>query len=360
MIPDRLKILLTGILLLGHVMMNGTQTQAQDKLTWTTLPALPGEGWAGMFAGVSNGTLFCMGGANFPGKRPWEGGKKKWYDNIYRLEKGKGWVLLKEKLPLPLAYGIAVNYGNQMIIVGGSSPDSYSRQVIGFSWEHQQLSQTRYPDLPVPLANMAGALTGSLLIVAGGNSSITGPPLSEMYALDLVNPANGWFELPSCPGPQRLLPVCGVYNGKFYLFSGENTGKNAKHGSFRHILQDAYCFTPVWSDNKWSGTWQQLGPMPRGASAGASPLPVLQDGSLLLWGGVDAVTALYETPATHPGITRSVLRYYPEKDSWKYDSTMINISARVTLPVTYWENKWIYISGEIKPGTRTNTVYAVQ
>jgi hypothetical protein len=35
---------------------------------------------------VSNGALIVAGGANFPDKAVWEGGRKHWYDNIFVLE----------------------------------------------------------------------------------------------------------------------------------------------------------------------------------------------------------------------------------------------------------------------------------
>jgi len=44
------------------------------------------EGFAGSYAGVSGGALIVAGGANFPDKRPWEGGTKIWYDRIFVLE----------------------------------------------------------------------------------------------------------------------------------------------------------------------------------------------------------------------------------------------------------------------------------
>ncbi len=54
---------------------------------WTKLPSLPDrEGFAGSFAGSHNGALIVAGGANFPGKRPWEGGAKTWHDSVFVLE----------------------------------------------------------------------------------------------------------------------------------------------------------------------------------------------------------------------------------------------------------------------------------
>ncbi|HSF44549.1 MAG TPA: hypothetical protein VLA58_01020, partial [Chitinophagaceae bacterium] len=64
-------IVLTGLFILTTNIMI-----AQTEPTFKEFPGLPDtEGMAGMFAGQSNGRLFCMGGANFPDKKPWEGGK---------------------------------------------------------------------------------------------------------------------------------------------------------------------------------------------------------------------------------------------------------------------------------------------
>ena len=58
---------------------------------WTRLPSLPDkEGFAGSFAGVSNGALIVAGGANFPDKKPWEGGGKVWYDTVFVLQRPDG------------------------------------------------------------------------------------------------------------------------------------------------------------------------------------------------------------------------------------------------------------------------------
>src|SRR5690606_16246293 len=82
----------------------------QSQLKVSQLPDIPDpEGFAGMFAGVSNGTLLCMGGANFPEKMPWEGGEKVWYDHIYVLEDPSGeWKKSDEELPFPVGYGVSV------------------------------------------------------------------------------------------------------------------------------------------------------------------------------------------------------------------------------------------------------------
>ncbi len=336
------------------------KTFSQRKPVFNPLSSLPGNGWAGMFAGVSNGSLFCMGGANFPDKKPWEGGAKKWYDDIYMLENGREWVKLKEKLPRPLAYGLSVSYHDEIIIIGGSDDALHYASVTGFYWNGGALRTREYPDLPVGLANMTGAVLGDLIIVAGGNQSPSAMGEHTCYGLDLKNSGQGWITLPAWPGRERILAVCGVWNDRFYLFGGETTLVRADPESERYILEDAYCFILRKTNGLWTGTWEKLPDMPKGISAGASPLPILEDIGFVFWGGVDAVAALYKQPSSHPGFSNDVLSYHPEKRSWTFTQKLTDARPRVTLPVVNWNGKWIYISGETAPGVRTPSVYAMQ
>lgn len=344
------------------VLMPLTSVFAQSKLIWTTLPTLPGgKGWAGMYAGVSHGTLFALGGANFPARLPWEGGQKKWYDGIYALDRGKAWRKLEQKLPESAGYGVTVSYQNRIILAGGSNETGHLSRVIGYEWNGTRLASHAYPALPHPLANMAGSLVGeNVLVVAGGIQAPGGPALRKCYALDLANPAMGWVELPVWPGPERQFPVCGVYRGYFYLFSGETVGRTAAGEPFRHILQDAYRMRLTRNSAGWSATWETMAPMPRGAAAAGTVLPLLQGDRFLVWGGVDAVTAVYKNPATHPGISPQVLTYFPETDRWEFIGQQVGQPARVTLPVVFWNGLWVYVSGESRPGIRTPLVVGVK
>jgi N-acetylneuraminate epimerase len=87
---------------------------------------------------------------------------------------------------------------------------------------------------------------------------------------------------------------------------------------------------------------------------------VLKNGSIVFWGGVDAIAALNKDPRKEQGISKEILLYLPETDLWEYTGNEEEIPARVTLPVVYWNNQWVYISGEVKSGIRTNTVYSIQ
>jgi N-acetylneuraminate epimerase len=347
--------LLFLILIPVWMMYNSMNTYAQPNPVYMHLTPLPDkEGFAGMFAGVSNGSLVCMGGANFPDKRPWEGGKKKWYDDIYVLESSK-WRRLKKKLLSPVAYGVSVTYNDIIILIGGNDQHAYSNKVIGYALTGSDIEMTSYPSLPVPLANMAGALVGHLIIICGGNNSSQGKGINECYGLDLEDPDKGWFEFPPLPGPGRVLPISGVHEGKFYLFSGETTSMSAGNEQYREILQDAYRLAPIKINGLWTGSWQKLAHMPMGMAAGGNMLPLI-DNKFFFWGGVDAVTALQKDPVTATGIPRDMFFYHCDADTWEYLGKNDDVVSRVTLPVVYWNHKWIYVNGEIRAGTRTNTL----
>jgi len=92
-------------------------------LLWTQLPPLPDpEGFAGMFAGVSQGALIAAGGANFPDKKPWDGGAKRWYDTVFVLPPGGTNWTVAGKLPRPLAYGVSITTAAGTVSV--STPES--------------------------------------------------------------------------------------------------------------------------------------------------------------------------------------------------------------------------------------------
>src|SRR3954462_3300250 len=93
---------------------------------WKQLPSMPDAiGLAGSFAGVSGGALLVAGGANFPDKMPWEGGRKVWHDRVWVLESANASWREVGGLPRPLAYGISVSSRDSVICVGGSDADRH-------------------------------------------------------------------------------------------------------------------------------------------------------------------------------------------------------------------------------------------
>ncbi len=337
------------------------QPYAQRVPALTGLPVLPDEnGFAGMFAGVTGGELFCMGGANFPDKMPWQEGKKKWHDNIYMLEDGNKWVKLSQRLRQAIAYGVSVSYQDEIFLIGGCNKDQHFNRVISYKWTGKCLEYQEYPPLPITMAYMTGTLIKDKIIVAGGMEIPGGTALRRCFILDLQSLQQGWAEIDPWPGPERVLPVCASSENNFYLFSGETTATNRIGTKSPLILQDAYRLKIDAADRNHSYKWQPLLPMPKGVAAAATPLPVLNDGRFFFWGGVDALSRLHEDPATSPGIPDDILLYDPVKDVWSFLKKETDFPARVTLPVVFWNDQWIFISGEVKPGVRTNMITALK
>lgn len=340
--------------------------QSRLNFAWDELPPLPdSEGFAGMYAGVSNGAVIVAGGANFPDGRPWEGGQKVWYDRIFVLEEPNGqWQVAQQTLPQPMAYGVSASFENEVIIAGGSDAEQHFRDVFSLEWRDSKIVITRLPDLPEPRANMAGAVVDGVLYLAGGtaNPSATRAERS-FWALPLTGePA--WQIAPSWPGPERTQPVAAAHKGQFYLFSGNQLqSETADDGTERAVrvlpfLRDAYRFTP--SADIVGGEWQRLADLPRAAVAAASPAPAVGLAHLLLMGGVDTETARHTDMATYPAFRHDLLAYHIDSDQWVTLGKLPDGASRVTVPTTFWRGQWVIPSGEKKPGIRSPKVYSLK
>ena len=335
----------------------------QHNLKIGKLPPIPDqEGFAGMFAGASHGVLLCMGGTNFPEGRPWEGGQKRWYDHIYLLTDEDGdWQLAKQRLPYPLAYGVSANYEDEVILIGGSDANKHYREVFSLTYENGEIRFNHtFPDLPVPLANMAGALVNHTIYLAGGIATPNGKPLRSFYALDLSRPVveRAWIEVPPWPGKPRMLAVSAAKDGNFYLFSGINVLPEAGEADERELLKDAYVYHPSNNQGGQSG-WEKLPDVPRAVAAAPNPAPVVGLSHILFPGGLDEKTARYADPATHPGFLNDILAYNTQSKQYVRVGDLPIGAARVTLPSTQWNNKWIIPNGESKAGVRSPQVYTI-
>lgn len=343
--------LIAAVLLFFTFMTNSTcrGNDANQNLQWKKITPLPDrEGFAGPFAGVHNGALIVAGGANFPGKRPWEGGEKIWYDSVFVLEKPDGEWKTGFKLPRPLGYGASISHSSGVICIGGSDNKQHHENIFTLSCVNGKIQIARLPDLPKPCANLCGALVNEMIYIAGGlEKPDSTNALKTFFALDLKKPDAGWKELEPWPGPERMLAVAGVANGKFFLFGGASLKKGADGKVVREWLRDAYCFTS-------SQGWKRLADLPRPAVAAPSPASFVGN-KLLILGGDDG--AQINTPPTeHHGFPRDVLAYDVKTDSWEKLSEMP--FGLVTTPSVNWNKQIIVPGGEARPGIRSTEVWA--
>ncbi|MEM9830518.1 MAG: sodium/solute symporter [Bacteroidota bacterium] len=393
--PGKLLNLFWGSLLLfvvGCPLQSNSQSFTQEKLAWDQLPELPPApeqthqpGLAGAFSGVHNDALIIAGGANFPDAPPWEGGAKKWWDHIYVLEKteegGHQWLTNDQyRLPIPLAYGVAVSTEEGVLCMGGNNENAVSARVFLLQWdaETKQIEVTEKPSLPFPLAMMAGARVGQTIYVCGGQTSNEGQATKTFLSLDLRSYT--WHDLPSWPGSPRVLPVAAAQsNGAtncFYLFSGRNVVPDTD----TQILADAYRYHPI--DQQWKKL-KDIRPQNQPVSVMAATAVASGANHILVFGGAEgylftklealdnAVTqALDSAEATalltqqreiltnHPGFSRNVLAYHTLTDTWTQLDEFPDDSP-VTTHAIRWGNDIVIPSGEVRPGIRTPTIWKI-
>lgn len=364
-------------------------SQQSPRLVWDALPNLPDQlGVAGAYIGENNGALIVAGGTNFAGGPPWDGGVKSWRDEIYILLDGGAepyWHPETFTLPKPMASGVAVSTDDGVVIVGGSDGQSNFSDAYRLRWlaEQQTVAIESLPPLPIPLAEMGGALLGETVYLVGGRETVSGPSTQSLWALDVSKAGATWRELPPLPGPSRALPVVAVQSdGEFdslFVFSG----RRVVPGVLPVPLSDGYRYEP--NTNRWTSV---AGVAPSessarcvmGASAigwGANHILVFggDDGSLFLErerlaqqlaettdvGLIEELQQqLRQSFIEHPGFSRDVLAYHAVTDTWttlgQFD---VGLSHAVTTAVR-WHDSIVIPSGEIRPGVRTPDVLRVK
>lgn len=320
-------------------------------LAWKQLPVLPDrEGFAGSYAGAHRDALIVAGGANFPDKRPWEGGTKIWYDRVFVLEPAATAWRETGRLPTAGGYGVSVNTPDGVVLIGGGDAKRNFDEVWLTRWDGKNVSFTPLPRLPKPLAMAAGALVGRVIYVAGGLDRPDATQAQKaFFALDLDKLSSGWIEPAPWPGPERMLATAGAQGGAFYLFSGARLVADAQGKTSREWLRDAYRYTPA-------AGWKKVADLPRVSVAAPSPAPLV-NGRLLVIGGDDG-SQVSVAPTAHQGFPRDVLAYDPVSDAWTRAGEVPY--SLVTTTLTTWRNQIVVPGGEAKPGVRSPNAWAAE
>jgi N-acetylneuraminic acid mutarotase len=319
---------------------------------WKPLAPLPGRlGVAGAFAGVSGGALLVAGGANFPDRMPWGGGEKVWHDDVFVLQQPHGAWRRAGKLPRPLAYGVSVTCEETVICVGGSDALRHHAEAFRLHWRGGKLEIETLPSLPLPLANMSGALVGNILYIAGG-TEVPGEQSATncFFAFDLGARKPQWQRREPFPGEARFLATAAAHDGMFYLVGGAAICRTADRKPSRFYLRDTLRYRP-------GEGWSRLTDLPRPSVAAPAPAPWI-NGKLLLLGGDDGSHIGFTPPETHPGFARSILAYDPSHDQWTELGTIP--APRVTTPCIQWRGIFVVPSGEVRPGVRSPEVWALE
>ena len=324
-----------------------------SAFSWKQLPPIPDqEGFAGSFAGVSNGALLVAGGANIIGQR-WDNPiQKKWYSSLFVLLEPDGKWSGGFELPRPIGYGVSITSKHGLICAGGSDATRHFSEVFELQWQNGAVRTTQLPALPTSCAQACGALLGNTIYVAGGLETPTSEQaMRTFWALDLTSPEPVWKALEPWPGPERMLAVAGVQDGSFFLISGTRLVKNSEGKVVREYLRDAYRFTPERG-------WRRIADLPRAAVAAPTPAPTFGQSSLLVFTGDDGANVDFSPIEKHPGFPQDVLCYEMNSDTWKNLGS--SPFSRATAPTVLWKNRVVIPSGEVRPRVRTPEVWSFE
>lgn len=336
-----------------------------------TLPGLQGTqslGFAGPVSGVCNQIFIVAGGANFPGSPPWQGGKKKFYNEVFLYAcKGDTLQLLNQQatLPYPISYPACCTTAKGVFYAGGENENGISAKAWLIQWDNetQKIIFNNLPDLPVPVTNAAATVIENIVYVAGGETTMQAT--AQWQCLDLNNTKDGWKQLADIPHAVSNMVLAATDDDQIILAGGRKKNKNG----ISDLYAEVYAYSP--SHNKW----ESKAPLPYALSAATGIS--YKNGKLLVFGG-DQGTTFHQVETTlaaifteedeikkqelirkkntllsqHPGFSKEILRYSLASNTWKATGK-IPFNTPVTTVAVKYGNCVMIPSGEIKAGVRS-------
>lgn len=366
------KLILYFTFLLTSIISPELRAQQHiHNISWDVVAKIPPAqlqsqsiGLAGAITGSHQHLLFIAGGTNFPDKMPWEGGKKKYYNDIFIYRKMARGLVLRQyqtKLPFNLAYAAVCSTPGGIVIAGGENESGLSQKAFVMKWENGRLNFNSLPDLPQGLTNAALTQVGDILYLAGGETA--SGTTDQFLSLDLKNTNQGWKELIHLPRPVSHTVL--LSDGPKIFVMG---GRKSNAGDTSTIYKN------VWMFDVEEPVWKAKSALPNPLSA-ACGIAVQQE--LLVFSGDEGQTfhqvekligdinrekdpekklKLNQSKAiiqaAHPGFSRSVFRYDVARDNWIILPGTMPYGT-VTTQALWFENEIIIAGGEIKAGVRT-------
>ena len=371
------------------LMLNNMPAVAQSKkvisIEWKTIAELPpfreqskSIGVAGPVVGIINNKLIVAGGANFPDKMPWQGGKKIYYNNISIFNKEKEQVFqekIQNSLTSNIAYAANCITPLGVVYAGGENELGFSDKVYLLQWDEasNNLRQTKLPDLPVETTNGSLVCIDNTIYFLGGETLTN--TTNQFYSLNLIKINQGWMTLPVLPKPLSNMVVVAQYldgQKQIYLMGGRAKQKNG----ISDFSSDVYSFDihlKIWDKKKSL-------PYPLSAGTGA----VFSEKYILLFGGdqgeqfnkveqtisninlekeqfkkENLISIKNKLLESHPGFSNEILLYNTQKNIW-LSNGFIPFNASVTTNLVQWADKIIIPSGEIKAGVRTPRIISAK
>lgn len=320
------------------------------------------KGVSAPFAGHTPQGLLVAGGCNFPDVPAAEGGKKVFYDKVYRLSlnaqlpEASAWDTLPS-LPDSLAYGAMATTAQGLVCVGGRTPRGMSCATFLIN-AHGLVD--RLPPLPVKMAEGCAVALGDDVYVCGGEQD---GGQCGLYRLR-TNASTGWERLKDYPGTPRLQPVLATDGRALYLMGGFYFNKDKQ----RCILpEDILVYHPD------TDKWRRQGRLPkrpdcrRRGLVGATAVSVGE--TIYVAGGVNpdlfgqAVEGhapadyLRQDPQWY-GFNDGLWTFHTATGRWQTVLTDDRL-ARAGGVVTTDGHRLYMICGETKPGIRSPQITAI-
>jgi len=333
-------------------------------------------GFAGPINGVSNSVLIVAGGANFPDKMPWEGGKKHYSNEIHVLEKTEDGFHWNKKvtntLPEPIAYPGNITTNKGIVYVGGENENGLSNKAFILNWnaDKNKVETKSLPDFPLAITNIALTHSGNIVYAIGGDEAKQSSDL--VFSIDLNAEKPEWKSLTKLPFALAN-SVSVIQNDTIYVIGGRTKTPSG--------ISDLHNITLAFDLKK--ETWETRANICDGKettnfSAGAG-VAVGNEYILILGGDNGTTFHKIETflsqiakasseeekmkliaeknilNTTHKGFYNAILLYNTHTNKWSKIGELPFL-AQVTTTATIWNDKVVLSNGEIKPGIRTPDV----
>lgn len=333
-------------------------------------------GFAGPINGITNNVLIVAGGANFPDKMPWEGGKKQYSNEIHVLEKTGDdfhWnTKVTNTLPEAIAYPGNTTTNLGVVYVGGENENGLSNKVYLLNWnaDKNEVETKSLPDFPIAITNIALTHLDNIVYAIGGDEAKQSSDL--VFTLDLNAKKPEWKLLTKLPFALAN-SVSVIQNNTIYVIGGRTKTSTG--------ISDLHNTTLAFDLKKQN--WETKANITDGKqttnfSAGAGV--AIGNENILILGGDNGTTfhkietflsqiakATSEEEklkliaeknilnTTHKGFYNDILVYNTHTNKWSKIGELPFL-AQVTTTATIWNDKVVLSNGEIKPGIRTPDV----
>ncbi|WP_347313469.1 N-acetylneuraminate epimerase [Defluviimonas sp. SAOS-178_SWC] len=226
-----------------------------------------------------------------------------------------------------------------------------------------------WPDLPVAIKNGFAARIDDTIYTGLGSAGL------RSFKLDLRNRGAGWQDLAPFAGPAPSQPAAAASGGRIYVFSG--SGKECRDVGSPIVFDTVHCYDPA------RDLWERIETATPAGLLGASAV-TRRDGSIALFGGFNK--ALFDRymsdiaaidKDSEPDLWNStqcafmgmppeayrwngrVLLFHPHSNEWSDLGRSPYLPNAGAALIELGEQRVALISGEVKPGLRTDMAKTV-